>query len=57
MGMGAPQWEVRNGASLAYTTLLLRMLGVRNLAKVKAPLPVQAIALTGDEMRPIEERV
>lgn len=34
VGMSAPQWEVRNGASLAFTTLLLRMLGVRNLAKV-----------------------
>ena len=36
--MEAVEWEVRNGASLAYTTLLLRMLGVRNLAKVWAAL-------------------
>ena len=39
VGMAADEWEVRNAASLAYTTLLLRMLGVRNLVKVPPVFP------------------
>ncbi len=30
--MAAPQWEVRNAATLCYTSLLVRMLGFRNTA-------------------------
>ncbi|GAB4815827.1 hypothetical protein N2152v2_002873 [Parachlorella kessleri] len=32
LAMAAPQWEVRNGATLCYTSLLVRMLGFRNAA-------------------------
>ena len=32
LAMAAPQWEVRNGAMLCYTSLLVRMLGFRNTA-------------------------
>lgn len=30
--MAAPQWEVRNAATLCYTALLVRILGFRNTA-------------------------
>ncbi len=36
--MAAPEWEVRNAASLAFTSLLVRLLGFRNPSKVR-PLP------------------
>ena len=33
--MGEGQWEIRNAASLAYTSLLVRVLGFKNILKVK----------------------
>ena len=33
--MAAEQWEVRNAASLAFATLVLRTVGVRNAVKVR----------------------
>jgi len=35
-GMAAEQWEVRNAASLAFATLVLRTVGIRNVVKVSA---------------------
>ncbi len=40
-GMAAEQWEVRNAASLAFATLVLRTVGVRNAAKVRAAKPLE----------------
>ena len=37
--MAAPAWEIRNSASLAFTALLMRTVGFRNVAKVQAHLP------------------
>lgn len=34
--MAAPEWEVRNAANMAFTSLINRMLGFKNLAKVSA---------------------
>ena len=36
-GMAAEQWEVRNAASLAFATLVLRTVGIRNVVKVTTP--------------------
>ena len=38
--MAAPEWQVRNAASLAFTSLLVRLLGFRNPSKVR-PLPFE----------------
>ena len=34
--LAAEQWEVRNAASLTFATLVLRTVGIRNVAKVNA---------------------
>ena len=36
--MAAPAWEIRNSASLAFTALLMRTVGFKNLAKVQTQL-------------------
>ena len=32
--MSAPAWEIRNSASLAFTALLMRTVGFKNVSKV-----------------------
>ena len=51
VGMAAEQWEVRNGANLAYTTLLLRMLGVGSAKRTtrQPNLPTIAESVKGYE--------
>ena len=33
--MAAPAWEIRNSASLAFTALLMRTVGFKNVTKVQ----------------------
>ena len=33
--MSAPAWEIRNSASLAFTSLLMRAVGFKNVTKVR----------------------
>ncbi len=35
LAMGAGAWEVRNGARLCFTALLIRMLGFTNVVSVR----------------------
>ena len=34
--MAAPQWEIRNSASITFTALVVRTVGFKNLPKVPA---------------------